>query len=154
MKVKIRDCKIKDISRVIEIKKRALGPIWERADIKYKKESLREFIQRRFATDRIIVAVRSSGKKVIGFLHSTTYTDSVSSNKVREILTIAVDPEHRNKGIGSRLMEEEKNDAEEDDVDLLRLEVLSENEEAIDFYKKHGYFEKKKVMIQRLGSEK
>ncbi len=154
MQLKLRECKIKDIPRVIDIKKSALGPIWKKSNIPYEEDSLKEFLRKRFATDRIIVAERPHEKKILGFLHSTTYTDTVSSSKIREILTIAVDPDYFGKGVGTKLMEEEKSDAEEDEVDLMRLETLTDNRRAIEFYEDEGFQEKKKVMIKRLESQK
>lgn len=90
---------------------------------------------------------------MLGFLHSTTFKDVVSSDKVREILTIVIHPDYFGQGIGKELMENERLDAKEGDVDIMKLEALSENERALNFYKNQGFSEKKKVMTRRLKDE-
>lgn len=53
--------------------------------------------------------------------------------------TLAVDPQHRGKGIGERLMELHREEAIKHKCKQLFLEVIEGNERAISFYKKIGY---------------
>jgi len=68
-------------------------------------------------------------------------------------LTLAIHPDHFGEGIGSALMKNEKEDALKNGVDIIRLEVLSENNRAVDFYDKQGFSEKKKILIKKLYSD-
>lgn len=153
VQLKIRRIKRDDIPKVVELKKSSMGPVWDEADISYDERSLRKFLQHRIVNDRMIAAFtdeNEEGEKILGFLHSTTFKDVVSSNKVREILTIVIHPDHFGQGIARELMENERMDAKEDEVDIMKLETLSENERALEFYKKQEFEEKKKVMTREL----
>lgn len=53
--------------------------------------------------------------------------------------TLAVDPQHRGKGIGQRLMKLHREEAIKHKCKQLFLEVIKGNDRAISFYKKIGY---------------
>ncbi len=127
-----------------------MGPLWDREYIEYDANSLFEFIEERFDSDRLWVAEEDGN--ILGFLHSTTYLDAISSTKICEVFTVIVHPEHFGEGIGAALMEYERAAAAEDGVELLKLEVLSNNRRAMNFYDKMGFREKKKVMISKPGN--
>ena len=153
MNLKIRTVEVEDIEAVLELKRGSMGPVWEDAGISYDDESLRKFLQDRFVNDRMIVAVDDDDGRLVGFLHSTTFEGVVSSKKIREIFTLAVHPDHFGEGIGKELMENERKNAKAEGVDIVRLEVLSENKRAIDFYDKQDFTEKKKILIKKLYSD-
>ncbi len=153
MNLKIRKVEVEDIEAVLELKRGSMGPVWEDAGISYDDESLRKFLQDRFVNDRMIVAVDDDDGRLVGFLHSTTFEGVVSSKKIREIFTLAVHPDHFGEGIGKELMENERKNAKAEGVDIVRLEVLSENKRAIDFYDKQDFTEKKKILIKKLYSD-
>ncbi len=155
MNLKIRKVEVEDIEAVLELKRGSMGPVWEDAGISYDDESLRKFLQDRFVNDRMIVAVDDDDDdgRLVGFLHSTTFEGVVSSKKIREIFTLAVHPDHFGEGIGKELMENERKNAKAEGVDIVRLEVLSENKRAIDFYDKQDFTEKKKILIKKLYSD-
>jgi len=52
-----------------------------------------------------------------------------------QLLRLAVDPLHQNKGIGSQLMEALLKESQE----LLTLEVRESNKKALKFYEKFGF---------------
>ena len=58
--------------------------------------------------------------------------------KFAYIQDFVVAEEYRSKGIGSALMEQSKQWAQERNLDCLRLSVLAENKDAQRFYKRHG----------------
>ncbi len=156
VKVKIRRADTEDIDAILELKKKSMGPVWNEAGISYDDKSLKKFLQDRFMNDKITLAVKpvsQNEETLIGFLHSTTYEGVVTSKKIRDILTLAIHPDHFGEGIGSALMKNEKEDALKNGVDIIRLEVLSENNRAVDFYDKQGFSEKKKILIKKLYSD-
>ncbi|RLF11348.1 MAG: ribosomal-protein-alanine N-acetyltransferase [Thermoprotei archaeon] len=55
------------------------------------------------------------------------------------IISIAVDPEHQRKGIGTRLLTALMEQLEKRKVKGFRLEVKVDNEAARRFYEKHGF---------------
>ena len=55
-----------------------------------------------------------------------------------ELLLIAVDPDHRNKGVGSLLLNRIKQRALSENIEAIFLEVRSENP-AEQLYRKHGF---------------
>ncbi len=56
-----------------------------------------------------------------------------------EIMTLAVDPHHQNKGIGSTLVEITLEDCLEKKVNNIFLEVAKSNTKAQKIYKQHGF---------------
>ncbi|MEF8873789.1 MAG: GNAT family N-acetyltransferase [Candidatus Thermoplasmatota archaeon] len=152
--MKIHEAEAKDIDAILELKRKSMGPVWREAGIDYDDESLRKFLQDRFVNDRMIVAQdEEAEERLVGFLHSTTFEGVVTSKKIREVLTLAVHPDHFGEGIGRELMENERKDAKSKNVDIVRLEVLSNNQRAIDFYGKQEFSEKKKILIKKLYSD-
>ena len=69
-------------------------------------------------------------KKIVGFI--VIQVDDIKKNT--HIMSIAVDPEYRNKGIGKKLI----NYIERDDY-YITLNVQCSNKNAIKFYKKIGF---------------
>lgn len=56
-----------------------------------------------------------------------------------DIMTIAVNPEHRRKGIASHFISELENWAKSRGADFMMLEVITTNESGIALYEKVGY---------------
>ncbi len=149
---KIKEVKKEDISLMVDIEIDSLGPIYEEEDIKYEKDRLKNYLEETLKEDRMIVIEEEN--EVLGFLHSRCYKDNISSKKIRDILTITIHPDHFGEGLGKELMEYERKDAKESNVDILKLEVLSSNQRAIEFYEKQGFDEKKKVMTEKISKDK
>jgi RimJ/RimL family protein N-acetyltransferase len=60
-------------------------------------------------------------------------------DKIAEMETMFLKPEYRGEGIGSELMNEFKDWAEEKDVERLRVEASADNKGAIRFYRENGF---------------
>lgn len=73
------------------------------------------------------------GRPLDGFIILSTAADQA------EILTIAVDPVHRRRGIARALLEVSETELVDNGVDTLFLEVAEDNEAAIKFYKGTGF---------------
>lgn len=149
MALNIRRMDRYDLPGVIELETQSMGPVWDDDGIEYDPARIKEFIEIRIDIDDMWV-VEEHGK-IIGFLHSTEYTDAISSTKVREILTISIHPDHFGRGIGGKLLDIQRSKAVEDGVNILKLETLSSNKKAIEFYRKKGFKERKKIMISEIG---
>ena len=83
---------------------------------------------------RYIVAKTEEGE-IIGFAGILINIDIV------EIMNIVVKKSYRHKGVGQKLLEELIKMAKESGFDTINLEVNSQNEPAINLYKKLGFKE-------------
>ncbi len=119
----LRRCKEKDLDRVLQIEKICFKHPYDYFTFLY-------FLMRE--TDSFYVAEENG--QIIGYVIS-----SVRNGK-GNIVSIAVLPEFRRKGIGSKLMEESLNFLLKK-VDYVELQVRVSNEEAIGFYRKLGFEE-------------
>jgi len=78
--------------------------------------------------------VGMSDQTVAGFI-----CGGITGEKEARILMLAVDTPFRNNGIGTGLMTIFEQEAIKVKVNKVRLEVRTDNQVAIDFYKNHGY---------------
>jgi len=81
-------------------------------------------------------------EKVVGWLHACI-TVTVESDPWAEIAGLVVDEEHRNKGIGKRLVQEALAWASTKDVQKIRVRSNVIREEAHRFYRNLGFKESK-----------
>ncbi len=146
----IRRAKREDIPGIVMLEKMSMGPLWSDEGLEYEMESMEEFVRERFTCDNMWVMEDKNGD-LLAFLHSTNYKDAISSNMICEIYTIIIHPEHFGKGIGGELMEHQRKIALEEGMDIMKLEVLSNNHRAIRFYNQKGFQERKKVMAMHLN---
>ncbi len=141
----IREAKKGDLDDIVSLEISSLGPIWTEDDVEYDEGCVRAFIEEAFDQERMVVF--DDDGDILGFLHSRSFEDVVTGKLIREILTLTINPAHFGEGIGGKLIEYEREDAAQKGVDVVKLEVLSSNERAMQFYQKEGFSEKKKVMI-------
>ncbi|MCL4450430.1 MAG: GNAT family N-acetyltransferase [Candidatus Thermoplasmatota archaeon] len=78
--------------------------------------------------------VGMSDQTIAGFI-----CGGISGDKEARILMLAVDTPFRHNGIGSGLMSLFEQEAQKVKVGKIRLEVRTDNLEAINFYKNHGF---------------
>jgi len=90
---------------------------------------------------RMEILVAQKGEESVGFilLAYTTNERFETATTMAVIHDMYVKPNHRGLGIGTMLMKECMRKAEEKGVKQVRLSVLSENVEAVKFYKRHGF---------------
>ncbi len=84
--------------------------------------------------------------KIIGFINAFISVKEGKRTKKRKTMHIeqlGVKKTEHNRGIGSHLIEEIKHIAIDNNCDNIILDVWSFNENAIEFYKKKGFKEKK-----------
>lgn len=124
--MKIVETTLKDFEQIYEIEQACFVEPYTREQLLY------EFSEN--PLNRILVAYDED--KIVGFVdYMITFNSATISQ-------IAVLPNYRKKGLGSKLLEEmEKSFPKEIDdvVETITLEVRESNINAISFYKKNGY---------------
>lgn len=84
--------------------------------------------------------IYEKNNKIIGFINYDVIYEKA------EIEYIYVEKKYRNSNIGTELLNEAMNNMKKRDVESVTLEVRSNNQIAINFYKKNGF---KKVAIRK-----
>jgi ribosomal-protein-alanine N-acetyltransferase len=119
--LKIRDAKIEDLCKVYEIERASF-------DNPYTPEYFEMFI--RFKQGIFLVA--EIGGTLVGYIVATL------RGRFGHIISVAVVPEKRRRGIGRRLMEEAIGELRRMGALVVRLEVKRGNP-AINFYLSYGF---------------
>lgn len=104
-----------------------------------------------FAIDRddalLVVAVADDAEGgIVGFAHA------VRSEGMETVLRLYVDPDHRGRGIGTRLLETVRADADERGGSRLEAMVFEENDPGNAFYRSYG-FERRKTGTTAIDGE-
>lgn len=124
--MKIVEASLKDFEQIYEIEQACFAEPYTREQLMY------EFSEN--PLNKILVAYDEN--KIVGFVdYMITFNSATISQ-------IAVLPNYRKKGLGSKLLEEmEKSFPKEIDdvVETITLEVRESSINAISFYKKNGY---------------
>ncbi len=129
--IDIRPIEEKDIPSVIEIENLCFKAPWKKEDI------LREMHENPYSNFWVIEITDpiSKNKSVVGF---SNYWKTFESATITQI---AIHPYLQRHQLGSALMDEIINDCYAKRVRTLTLEVRLSNQNAINFYKKHGFKE-------------
>jgi ribosomal-protein-alanine N-acetyltransferase len=118
----IRECLDRDLDSVLEIERECFR-------FPYDRETFVRFLCSRSACFLVCVI----GDAVVGYVVSDRRAGGVGS-----IVSIAVSPAHRRRGIGSMLLDSAIAELE-DEVQVIELQVAVSNCGAIDFYNKKGF---------------
>jgi ribosomal protein S18 acetylase RimI-like enzyme len=99
--------------------------------------AIRMALARHIANGTALLA-RSEG--VVGFV-SFEIIDGVFEERVTRgrIQNLYVDPDWRDRGVGTALLEAAESELAEDGADRIAIEAMAENESARRLYKSHGY---------------
>ncbi|MFC7188625.1 GNAT family N-acetyltransferase [Halocatena marina] len=138
----LRSATVADIPRIQTIAERS----WERnydvltretaretAMEWYNEEKLRTDIERDDARIQVAEADESG---IIGFSHSVWGDEETVTGTV---LRLYVDPNHRNRGVGSKLLEATRAVLKEHNLEWVEAMVLAANEPGNDFYRSAGF---------------
>jgi len=123
LEISIRKVQKKDYAKVTKISIES-----------FPEEDAEEIIKSLFDIEHFYVAELVGEKDVVGFVAFGIY-----SIKTTHIMILAVDLDHRRKGIGSKLLERTIEISEMLPINLIRLEVRLTNNSAIKFYEKYGF---------------
>lgn len=112
-----------DADRVYQIENESFFEPWT------KKRLIKEFEDNSFLKH----FVYEKDGQIVGFYIISTIADLV------EIFTIAVDKDHREEGIGSKLLDHLINYAKEVGASEIWLEASTKNIAAVNLYEKYGF---------------
>ena len=98
---------------------------------------IRERILRHAVNDTLLVA-RENG--LLGFVTVERESGTYAQDDTRGVVTnLYVRPEHRGEGVGSALLGAAEHRLQELGADAVALEVMADNEDARQFYRRAGY---------------
>lgn len=149
MNVKIRKATREDFETLLDL---SLGLF------KYEKKFGKTFNMnwtysprgRSFFASRIesgVVVVAEVGGKVVGYAAGYIDTYSYRSiNPIVELENMFVYEKFRNKGVGGKILEEFKKISKKEGAKRIKIGALSQNSEAISFYKRSGLDEFETVL--------
>lgn len=121
--VELRRAQYRDLDRILEIEQASFGPdAWDR-------ELFLEYFRR--CPDLFLVA--RSARRIGGYIITCTDTKST------ELVSIAVDPRHRLRGLGRAMLDETLGQLRSRRVKTWWLMVATSNEPAIRFYECYGF---------------
>lgn len=129
-RLEIRRMRPDDLEEVMQIERAAFKHPWS-------PELFRRELEHDWST--ILVAIEPltsaprGGERIVGFLIHWLVHDEV------HILNVAVDPDHRRRGIARALMAETEKRAQMAGAALLTLEVRRTNQAALDLYRGFDY---------------
>ena len=101
----------------------------------YPKYLFKAFLKDPF----LLFLVYLNNEKVIGYIVASL------ENGKGHIISLAVHPEFRRRGVGSALLKEVLTSMKKRGILTVKLEVNENNVSAINFYKKHGFKFLKKI---------
>lgn len=128
MEFYIRNVKKDDIDEILLIEREAFRTPWS------KNAFLCELSKNYDNKNIFLVAVLKETEKVIGYIIGDKIINFTN------ILNIAVEKNHRKKGIGFALLKTFEEECIKSGFNAITLEVRESNENAINLYKKCGFF--------------
>jgi len=102
------------------------------------RSTARDAVLRHIVADELTVATEDGS--LLGFVMYTVETGEYEQDTTRGLVrNIYVVPEHRDRGVGTALLEAAESTLNDRGADRIALEVMAENEPARRFYRRHGY---------------
>jgi ribosomal protein S18 acetylase RimI-like enzyme len=107
----------------------------------------RDFLGQYVAGERVYLA--RAGDSVVGFVMFHVETGAYEQDTTRGVVdNVYVVPAHRDRGIGSRLLDAAEAALAEGDVETVGISVLADNEAARRLYERRGY-SPQRVVLER-----
>ena len=117
------------------------------------RATARESVCRSIVTGGLLVA-RTDGDDVAGFVQfsveSGAYETAVRKGVVENLF---VAPDHRDGGVGSRLLDAAESALVADGAETVVLDVMAGNEAARRFYRRHGYRPHRITMLKAVEND-
>ena len=107
----------------------------------------KEYFARKIANSNSIFFVAEIDENIVGYILG--YIDSYPVRNINPIVmldNLFISENYRRKGIGSKLFQEFLKVAKDNGAKRLQVKTYSKNKEAIEFYKKQGFYELELVM--------
>jgi len=144
--VVIRDFRPEDLDTVYDVERNSFPDAWSKSQLWACHDS---------PETHFLVAI--AGKQIVGYIigrveRSWESRLFLGSRKTGHILNIAVSPELRRSGVGTRLMKALEKLFELEGAERVKLEVRASNQGAQRFYEELGY-EKRRIAPLYYGDE-
>jgi ribosomal protein S18 acetylase RimI-like enzyme len=102
------------------------------------RDRIRESLARQIALSEVRVA-RHAGR-IVGFVSFTIEGSTFARSTTKGLIqNIYVEPDAREQGIGSRLLERAETVLDAEGADVVALDVMADNEAGRRFYRRQGY---------------
>lgn len=104
------------------------------------RAAIRESIAHHAVEGGLTVACDDGDDGIVGFVRYGVTEGSLAESVVRGVVRdVYVVPNHRGAGIGSALLDAAEAALRDRGVDVIGLEAMAENDDAIRFYERRGY---------------
>ena len=141
MDIIYREVEVTDAEAMIEFLNKVGGESdnlsFSKDSLKLTRESEEKFISHFKSNKKNIMLVCELGGKIVA--NASLERNRIQRYSHRAELSIVVAREVWGRGIGSKLMELLLNFAKESEIEIVYLEVRSDNERAISLYRKFGF---------------
>ncbi len=132
MNTQIRRCMISDTHGIYELCKQELG-------YDFSEEQVAQNVRRLIgSTENMLLVAVDSEDNVIGFIHANNH-DPIYAPPMKDIVALAVSPEYRKHGLGSKLIEAVESWARATGAKGVRANSDVRQKNALSFYKSLGY---------------
>jgi len=125
------------------------------------REAIRESLLRAIVTDGVRVARAQVGDEfdadpdaILGFVMFRADTQAFETAVARgTIQNLYVRPAYRNRGLGSELLDAATDALADRGIDVVKLEVMVDNDAAERFYRRHGFDPHRVQLTKRVESD-
>lgn len=146
METELRSAETSDIVRIQELNAKLSEMEAEEHDSTIDPEwclteEAANWYRKRINQGNGFAVVAQEDQTVIGYAIGATGSaeEFRTTDTLAELETMYLQPEYRGQGIGTRLLEEFKDWADNQDADRLRVEASAQNKGAIRFYRDNGF---------------
>ena len=140
MEVVIRDATVEDSSELLQLSNKLINL----ADWSNRMVMLEQSLQDPNST----IYVAEVENKIVGFIEERFFPDFVEGSTLSIIQSLMVDPKYRKQGIGTKLLQKAIEESERRAVLEVHVWTEFDNEDARDFYLKHG-FSKRALLLEK-----
>ena len=115
------------------------------------RSQIREAVVHHIASDSLLVAETD---EIVGFVMFTVESGTYEQDSQRGVVeNLYVRPDHRNEGIGSRLLDVSERRLAARGVDHVALQVMARNDSARQFYRDNGFAPHRIELEKRIESD-
>ena len=155
--IEIRKVNKKDVDRVIELYGQLYKieqQFWDNLkDNYYNTKECRKRLLKNITDKGMTFLVATSDDVVVGYISGYVYDKKdVFKEKTASLDYIAVDENHKRKGIGTILINCFENEMKKKDVKYIKINAFPGNEPAISLYKKNKFNEFSTIYIKSINN--
>lgn len=134
---------INDISDVMELYETSIIPVWIEHGRDFDRKRVRKNIienldDENYFLDLLIHERSTSPRDIMGYLAWQRHRDHTSDHMIAHLRMILVHPDHRRRGLASRMIMKFEDDARKIGCTKILFDVLSDSK-ANEFYRERGY---------------